>query len=60
MRLLDAKEVAAILQVSTQRVYELTRQGVLPRVRIGARQIRFEETRLMVHSSAWLRANKSC
>ena len=46
MRLLDAKEVAEILKVNTQRVYELTRQGMLPSVRIGARQIRFEETRL--------------
>jgi len=47
MRLLDAKEVAEILQVSLARVYELTRQGILPSVRIGPRQIRFEETRLM-------------
>jgi predicted DNA-binding transcriptional regulator AlpA len=42
MRLVDAKGVAAMLQVRTQRVYELTRQGILPSVRIGARQIRFE------------------
>jgi excisionase family DNA binding protein len=47
MRLLDAKEVAEILQVNVQRVYELTRQGILPSIRIGPRQIRFEETRLM-------------
>ncbi|HLA09561.1 MAG TPA: helix-turn-helix domain-containing protein [Pyrinomonadaceae bacterium] len=47
MRLLDAKEVAQILKISTQRVYELTRQGILPSVRIGARQIRFEEARLL-------------
>jgi excisionase family DNA binding protein len=47
MRLLDAKEVAEILQVNTQRVYELTRQGILPSIRIGARQIRFEEERLI-------------
>jgi|ERR1043165_1335581 excisionase family DNA binding protein len=47
MRLLDAREVAAILQVSTQRVYELRRKGILPSVLIGARQIRFEETRLL-------------
>lgn len=46
MRLLDAKEVAEILQVNVQRVYELTRQGILPSIRIGPRQIRFEETRL--------------
>jgi len=47
MRLLDAKEVAEILQVNVQRVYELTRQGILPSIRIGPRQIRFDETRLM-------------
>jgi excisionase family DNA binding protein len=47
MRLLDAKEVAEILQVNVQRVYELTRQGILPSIRIGPRQIRYEETRLM-------------
>jgi len=47
MRLLAAKEVAKILQVNVQRVYELTRQGILPSIRIGPRQIRFEETRLM-------------
>jgi excisionase family DNA binding protein len=47
MRLLDAKGLAEILQISKQRVYELTRQGILPSVRIGARQIRFEEERLL-------------
>jgi excisionase family DNA binding protein len=46
MRLVDAKEVAEILQVNIQRVYELTRQGILPNIRIGPRQIRYEETRL--------------
>ena len=35
------------MHVNTQRVYELTRQGILPSVRIGARQIRFEEARLL-------------
>jgi excisionase family DNA binding protein len=47
MQLLNAREVAEILQVSTQRVYELSRQGILPGVRIGQRQIRFEEERLL-------------
>jgi excisionase family DNA binding protein len=47
MQLLDAKEVAQILKISIQRVYELTRLGVLPSVRIGARQIRFEQVRLL-------------
>jgi hypothetical protein len=30
MRVLDSKEVAEFLKVNTQRVYELTRQGILP------------------------------
>lgn len=47
MRLLNAKEVAAILQVSPARIYELAKQGILPSVRIGARQIRSEETGLI-------------
>jgi len=47
MQLLNAREVAEILQVSTQRVYELTPQGILPSVRIGPRQIRFEEESLL-------------
>lgn len=56
MRLLDAKEVAEILQVNVQRTYELTRQGVLPSVRIGPKQIRFEETRLMQWIETWWEA----
>jgi predicted DNA-binding transcriptional regulator AlpA len=47
MRLLDAKEVAEILQVNVQRIYELTRLGIPPSVRIAPKQFRFEETRLM-------------
>ena len=47
MRLLDAKEVAEIMQLNVQRVYELTRRGILPSLRIGPKQIRYEETRLM-------------
>ena len=47
MRLLDAKEVSEMLHVSLARVYELTRQGILPSVRVGARQIRFQESRLL-------------
>jgi len=46
MRLLNAKEVSEILHVSVSRVYELCRRGVLPHVRLGARQIRFDESRL--------------
>lgn len=45
MRLLTAKEVARILQVSPARVYELARTGVIPSVRL-TRQVRFEEAAL--------------
>jgi excisionase family DNA binding protein len=45
MRLLTAKQVAELLQVTLPRVYQLAREGVIPSVRLG-RQIRFEETAL--------------
>src|SRR5258707_4882772 len=47
MRLLDAKEATETPQVNIQRVYELSRRGILPSMRIGPKQIRYEETRLM-------------
>ncbi len=46
MRLLTAKEVAPILQVKTARVYELARERAIPSVRIGERQLRFDEAAL--------------
>ena len=45
MKLLTAKQVAVAWQISPARVYELVRRG-LPVVRLGTRQIRFEESRL--------------
>ncbi len=42
MRLLTAKEVSIALQIPLARVYELTRRGVLPVLRLGDRQLRFE------------------
>lgn len=45
MRLLTAKEVAAILQVTPARVYELSRIKLLPTVRMG-RQVRYDEDAL--------------
>jgi excisionase family DNA binding protein len=42
MTLLTAKQVAHILQVTTARVYEMSRLRLLPVVRMG-RQVRFEE-----------------
>jgi excisionase family DNA binding protein len=43
MRLITAKEVADSFQMPLARVYELARQGRLPVVRFGERQIRFDE-----------------
>ena len=43
MRLLTAKEVSKILRVPTARVYELVREDALPAVRLGQRQVRFDE-----------------
>lgn len=46
MRLLTAQEVSEGLRVPLARVYELARTGVLPVVRLGERQIRFNEDAL--------------
>jgi len=46
MRLLTAKEVAPILQVTPARVYELARERAIPSIRIGERQLRFDEAAL--------------
>ena len=51
MRLLTAKEVAAILCVKPARVYELSRIKLLPTVRIG-RQVRYDESALL----EWIKA----
>jgi excisionase family DNA binding protein len=49
-RLLKADKVAAILDVSVQRVYELTRERRLPFIKLGDRQYRYSEAALQ----AWL------
>lgn len=46
MRLLTAKEVAPILRVTPARVYELARSRAIPAIRLGERQVRFDETAL--------------
>jgi excisionase family DNA binding protein len=43
MSLRTAEFVSELLSVSKARVYELVRLNLLPAVRIGARQIRFDE-----------------
>lgn len=45
-RCLTAKEVASQLRVSPKRVYELVREGHLPGIRLGERQVRVSETAL--------------
>jgi excisionase family DNA binding protein len=45
MRLLTAKQVAPILQVTEARVYEMSRENLLPTVRMG-RQVRYDEETL--------------
>lgn len=42
MQLLTAKEVAATMNLRLARVYELTREGVLPSIRVGRRQLRYD------------------
>ncbi len=42
MQLLTARDVAVILKLQLPRVYELTRGGVLPVVRLGCRQLRYD------------------
>lgn len=51
IRLIKADKVAEILDVSTQRVYELTRERRIPFIQLGDRQYRYSEAAL----SAWLK-----
>lgn len=46
LQLLKAEDVAELLSLPRLRVYELARQGKLPCVRIGERQIRFARSAL--------------
>lgn len=46
MRLIQAKQASEALGVSLQRLYALARLGVVPVVRLGPRQIRFDEDAL--------------
>ena len=40
-RILLAKEVAEMLRIDRQRVYELARRNAIPVIRLGERQYRF-------------------
>jgi excisionase family DNA binding protein len=41
-QILVADEVAALLRVDRQRVYELVRKNAIPVIRLGERQYRFD------------------
>lgn len=43
-KILLAKEVGEWLNIDVQRVYEITRRGLLPHIKIGDRQYRYSET----------------
>ena len=47
MRLIQAKRASEVLNVSLARLYELARLGIIPVVRLGPRQIRFDEEALI-------------
>jgi len=46
MQLITAKEASEILNIRLPRLYELTRQRLIPSVRLGERAIRFDEAAL--------------
>ena len=45
-KLLKVPEVAQIIDASIPRTYELLRQGIIPSVRLGQRQVRVSEQAL--------------
>jgi len=47
-RLLTADDVAAATQLTKDRVWELTREGKLPAVKLGPRTIRYRKQRVEV------------
>jgi excisionase family DNA binding protein len=46
-KLLKAEKVAEILDVSKQRIYELTRERQIPFIQLGERQYRYSETAIL-------------
>ena len=55
IKLIKADKVAELLDVSKQRVYELTRERRIPFIQLGDRQYRYSENLLL----AWLEAGGS-
>ena len=54
MQLLTAKETSSVLRITTQRLYEMARKGLIPSVRIGG-CVRFDQAQLQ----AWIRSGGS-
>lgn len=46
IEILDAKEVSKLLKINVQRVYELTRRGLLPTIYLGERQYRYSREQI--------------
>ena len=53
MKLIEAAELAEILRVNRQRVYELARRNVIPVVRIGNREHRFDADAIQAMDRGW-------
>jgi len=43
-KILQAKEVGEWLNIDVQRVYEITRRGLLPHIKIADRQYRYSQS----------------
>lgn len=55
-KLLIADEVAAMLRVDRQRIYELARRNAIPVIRVGERQYRFDAEAL----KQWIESGGTC
>lgn len=56
LQILVADEVAELLRVDKQRVYELTRRNLLPHIKLGDRQYRYSRESVQ----KWLEQGGNC
>lgn len=47
MKLITAAAASSLLNIRVQRLYELVRQRTIPYVKLGTRQLRFDEDELV-------------
>jgi excisionase family DNA binding protein len=47
MKLITAKAASEMLNIRLQRLYELVRRGLIPHVKVGIRQLRFDSDELI-------------